>query len=87
MNKQSFKQFISEIQCYESDTFSSEGSRITREESQRIAEILLYKWALHELDGVQIDCILDELRNEDQVCTACGGNDIEGCSYCDNEGR
>ena len=64
MNKQSFKQFVSEIQCYESDTFSSEGSEITREESQKVAEVLLYRWALHELDGVQIDTILDELRHK-----------------------
>ena len=59
----SFGNFISEIESYESDTFSSNNTKITRSEARRIAEILLNRWSSEKLDGVSISSILENIRD------------------------
>lgn len=35
----------------------------------------------------EVEIIKTEDENEDEVCSACKGEDIEGCEYCDVEGK
>lgn len=55
--------FVEEILTYESDTFSAEGSKITRIEAEQVAEKMLDSFERH-LDGVSIDAYLEEIRDE-----------------------
>lgn len=50
-----------EINAYESDTFSSASSAITREESAQVAKRLLAIWS-QRLDGEIIRNLLDDVR-------------------------
>ena len=54
--------FVSEIENYESDTFTARGQKISRKEAEKVAEILLNAWSLNNLDGVKISGTLDDIR-------------------------
>ncbi|MEB3215562.1 MAG: hypothetical protein VKN72_04765 [Nostocales cyanobacterium 94392] len=57
--------FISEIENYESDTFSAQRAKITRKEAEEVAERLLNNWSLDHLDGQQIGTYLSLIRHND----------------------
>jgi len=67
MNKYTFGNFISQIQNYESDTFSAQGWKITRSEAEAVAMIILNKWSLNNLDGIEIVAAMEELREKTNI--------------------
>ena len=61
-----FEDLVKHIKEYESDTFSAEGSEITQEEAEKVAERLIGVWVDENLDGVSIDSVLADIRPEDE---------------------
>lgn len=56
------------IQDYESDTFSAEDSKLTFEESQKLAEFFIardFAKMADNIDGLQLDEVLGWLRNKE----------------------
>ena len=62
MQKIGIEQFAEMIGEYESDTFSAQGSEITKEEAMEVAKAILAHWIDSRLDGVIIDGTLAEIR-------------------------
>ncbi len=60
-----FMQLLETIRTYESDTFSAEGSGISGEEVVLVANKLI-DGLIENLDGVQIDAALSEIRPEEE---------------------
>ncbi len=56
-------ELIDTILKYESDTFSAEGSEISREEATKIAQRMIKVWIEHDLDGLWIQEWLDDIRD------------------------
>jgi len=54
------------IKEYDSDTFSSEGSKITDQEILQIADLIIDEWVGHYLDGVLISELLERVREDKQ---------------------
>jgi len=54
--------FIKQIMQYESDTFSAEGSGITRQEAERVTRLLMTNFFDRKLDGILISEALDSIR-------------------------
>jgi len=60
----SMAMFADLISDYESDTFTASGSAITPAEAIEVAQRILAVWIDDRLDGVIIDGVLAELREE-----------------------
>jgi hypothetical protein len=60
-----FKEFVSEIETYESDTFSATSSKINRAEAKKVAEKILGRLVNAHLDGVLISAYLEDIRDKD----------------------
>lgn len=61
----SFKDFINEVVSYESDTFSAEASKITRDEADAVV-LKVMEWIWNDrIDGVLLSEALAEVRGEE----------------------
>lgn len=62
--EQVFESIVDEVMEYESDTFSSVGSEITRAEARQVVcQIIKSLWD-ERIDGVLIDFTLDKIRTQ-----------------------
>lgn len=62
-----FKKLVDDVMAYESDTFSAEGSEITRDEAEHVVTLILKMWWESRLDGVVIDNMLNEVRSAEET--------------------
>jgi hypothetical protein len=58
-----FDQFVQEIMEYESDTFSAQGSKITKAEATAVAENIIRNYVINIMDGIMLDMHLSEIRD------------------------
>lgn len=58
---------VGEIITYESDTFSAVKEKITTDEAQEIADLMIADWVAHHLDGDQISYLLTDLREHKKI--------------------
>jgi len=66
MSKRFFESACNEllqtIREYDSDTFFAKGCNLTEEEAYEIAGRLIHNMIDNELDGVRLDCLLENVR-------------------------
>jgi len=62
-----FAGLMATIKEYESDTFSSEGAKLTDEEVFQISNKIVDDWVDHYLDGVLIAQLLEDVRSENKT--------------------
>jgi hypothetical protein len=61
-----FDEMVGEIMKYESDTFSADVWNIKVKEAKKIAESLLQIMMDNYVDGIMLDSILEDIRDENE---------------------